>query len=44
MEAIKTLAVAGMIVAVCLLCFAGVMQVEQATAQNIQAIYLDLHK
>lgn len=35
--------VIALVLAISALCFAGLMSVEQATAQNVQAIYLDIH-
>lgn len=44
MEQIKTLVVAGLIVVLCGVGFVKLIQVESATAQNIETIYLDLHQ
>lgn len=44
MERITQISVAALVIAVCALCFAGMMSVEQATAQNVQAVYLSLHQ
>lgn len=43
MEKLVQVSTAVAIAAVCILCFAGVMQAEQATASNIQTIIVSIH-
>jgi hypothetical protein len=44
MDKLISTVVAVLVVSVCVVGFVGLMQLEQATAQNIQTIILDLNK
>jgi hypothetical protein len=43
MESLIKVSVVGLILATALLCFTALMEVEQATAQNVQSVYLSIH-
>lgn len=44
MEKLLQVSIAAFVVAVCLLCAAGVLNAEQATAQNVKSIIVSLHQ
>lgn len=43
MKHLLDLTIVAVVLSISILCFAGAMSMEQASASNIQSIYMDLH-